>query len=423
MWRLLSLVPVALLVACSAGEEPDGQTAAAPGAVEEATMTEATEDPYLWLEDVEGERALEWVEEQNERSLGELTALSLYEDNYDKALTVLTSDARIPYGVIRDGYVYNFWQDGTHVRGILRRTPLAEYEKSEPAWETVLDVDALAASEDRNWVYKGSSCFKPKGAERTLCMISLSNGGKDAVEMREFSLVDKNFVEDGFFLPEAKQGMAWIDADTLLVATDWGNDGSTLTESGYPSDVRRWVRGQALADAEPLYAGDKTDVGVWPWASELEDGRMIYGAVEADTFFTSTYWLLQGDAPLAMPIPSKSSPGDIYTGYQFITLQEDWEIEAQGQSFKTGDLVAFELDALLESGELPPVELVFRANDRQAVNGVAVGKGAALLSINDNVASKILTLDRTDDGWQTDAVTLPGAGQASIFFADHDETT
>lgn len=383
--------------------------------------TETSTDPYLWLEEVEGEDALAWVNTQNERSLTNITAHPSYESNLSKVMDLATSEDRIPYGSIRDGLVYNFWQDETNTRGLWRRTTLESYETAEPEWETVLDFDKLAAAEDKNWVFKGSNCFKPKDAEKYLCMISLSDGGKDAVVNREFDLDTKSFVEGGFETTEAKQSVAWIDYDTVLVGTDWGGDGSTVTESGYPSSVRIWKRGDALEDATELYAGQKTDVGVWPWSSELDDGTLIYGAVEADTFFTSQYWVLSDGDAFKFPIPAKSSLGGDYKGHQFVTLQEDWTVGEE--EFKTGDLVAFNLNDFLSSKELPSVELVFRANERQAVNGVSVAKGAALLSINDNVAGKILRLEPGEDGWTTSPIDLPGAGQAGIAFADEDEET
>lgn len=378
---------------------------------------------HLWLEEVEGEEALTWVKAQNERSLSELTSHPEYAGNLAKALDVAVSDDRIARGVIRDGLVYNFWQDANNTRGLWRRTTLESYETETPDWETVLDLDALATNEDKNWVYKGNDCFRPQGASKSLCMVSLSDGGKDAVIRREFDLETKSFVEGGFETSEAKQGTAWIDRDTLLVATDWNNDGTTLTVSGYPSSVRLWKRGKPLQEAVELFTGELSDVGSWPWSEELDDGRMIYGAIQANTFFTFSYWLLTGDEPVKFPIPAKSNLSDIYDGYQFITLQEDWNIPAQGKSFQIGDLVAFELEGVLSSGALPPVELVFRANDRQAVNGVAVAKDAALLSINDNVASKILRLERDSSGWTTSAIGLPGTGQASIQFADRTSDT
>ena len=382
----------------------------------------AETDPLLWMEDVEGEAALAWVNAQNDRSLAIIKSHSVYDDNYAKAIDLATSTDRIPYGTVRDGLVYNFWQDETNVRGLWRRTPLESYKTADPAWETVLDFDKLAADEDKNWVFKGSNCFKPEGAEKTLCFVALSDGGKDAVINREFDLDAMAFVEGGFETTEAKQGLAWIDHDTVLIGTDWSGDASTLTDSGYPTSVRLWKRGENLSDAKELYAGQKTDVGVWPWSSELDDGTMIYGAVESDTFFTRTFYLLNDGDPTAFPIPKKASLGSDYKGWQFVTLQEDWTVG--DDMFKTGDLVAFNLQQFLDSKELPPVELVFRANERQAVNGVSVSKSAALLSINDNVAGKILRLERSDDnGWGTTVVPLPGTGQAGVAFANDDEET
>ena len=389
--------------------------------VTDTIETVAETDPLIWMEEVEGEEALAWVEGQNERSLAEIQAHPLYDENLEKMLELVTSEDRIPYGSIRDDMVYNFWQDADNVRGLWRKTTLESYKSDNPKWETVLDFDKLAEDEGKNWVFKGSNCFKPDGAEKTLCFIALSDGGKDAVINREFDLDAKTFVEGGFETFEAKQSVAWIDHDTVLVGTDWGGDGSTLTDSGYPSSVRLWTRGQSLEEAQELYVGDKTDVALWPWSSELDDGTMIYGAIESDTFFTRKFWLLSDGDAVQYPIPTRAQLGGVYKGHQFVTLQEDWSV--QGNDFKTGDLLAFDQMAFLESKELPPVELVFRANERQAVNGVAVADGAALLSINDNVAGKILRLEPTEAGWTTSDIPLPGTGQAGIAFADDDETT
>lgn len=375
-------------------------------------------DPYLWLEEVEGEQALAWVRRQNERSLAKIQGHRIYASNLDAATDLATSQERIPYGSLRDGMVYNFWQDDRNVRGLWRRTSLASYQNEHPDWETVLDFDALAAAEDKNWVFKGVDCLERAGKRTTRCMVSLSDGGKDAIVRREFDLDTKAFVSGGFVTGEAKQGGAWIDEDSMLVATDWGNDGSTLTESGYPSSVRLWKRGQPLDEARELYAGQPTDVGVWPWSEELADGEVLFGAVEADTFFTSSYWILNRGQPLKIPVPPKSELDDLYGDFQFVRLQQDWAIGNKDKAFLNGDLVAFSLPEFLRTRSLPAVELVFRASDRQAVSGVATTKTGALLSINDNVASKILRLKRGENGWRTSGIELPGSGQARVSFAD-----
>ena len=429
-FTLSAVAATALMAACTSlsedtplVEEPVLETSVeteTETVIEAPDMAEA--DPYLWMEEVEGEDALAWVNAQNERSLAAIQSGVVYDDNYAKAVDLATSTDRIPYGSVRGGLVYNFWQDETNVRGLWRRTTLDSYKTEDPEWETVLDFDKLAADEDKNWVFKGSNCFKPTGADKTLCFVALSDGGKDAVINREFDLDAKAFVEGGFETTEAKQGLAWIDHDTVLIGTDWGSDGSTLTESGYPSSVRLWKRGQSLDAAVELYAGEATDVGVWPWSSELDDGTMIYGAVDSDTFFTRTYYLLDADGATAFPIPKKASLGGDYKGWQFVTLQEDWTVGEE--AFQTGDLLAFNLQDFLATKELPAVDLVFRANERQAVNGVSVSKTAALLSINENVAGKILRLEHSEEsGWTTVNVPLPGTGQAGIAFANEDEET
>ena len=292
--RLFLLAGAALLAAAgcqTAYETPDTEDAATTvTTADNATATDTApllpngeQDPYLWLEEVEGEDALAWVRAQNERTLGELQADPLYEGYYQDALDVLTSDERIPYGTIRDGMVYNFWQDETNVRGLWRRTPLESYASDSPDWETIVDFDKLAEEEGKNWVYKGANCFQPEEGGKWLCMVSLSDGGKDAVIQREFDLSTKAFVEDGFITPEAKQGVAWADADTLLIATDWGE--GTTTQSGYPFIVKRWTRGTPLAEAEEVLRGTENDVGVWPVVFEKEDGTRLQGAAEADTLF------------------------------------------------------------------------------------------------------------------------------------------
>ena len=376
-------------------------------------------DPHHWLEDVEGERALAWVTEQNQRTLDALQADPRYPGFEQAALDVLTADDRIPYGTIRDGWMYNFWQDEDHVRGLWRRTPLDSYRSEDPTWETLLDVDALAEAEDANHVFKGANVFRRKGGDTYRSMISLSDGGKDAVTQREFDIATRTFVDNGFETPEAKQGAEWLDDDTLLIATDWGLDGSTLTESGYPSVVKRWERGTPLEDAVEMLRGTSSDVGVFAFTMEKEDGTLLSGAVQADTFFTSTYWLFTESGPVKFPIPAKSTPNGISHGRLLLSLEEDWQPDEQ--PFQTGDLVAFDLESFLDIHELPAVQLVFRPTEAQAVSGIAVSAGGTLLAITENVVGRILRLEPGDAGWETSPIELPGSGDVAITFSDREE--
>ena len=221
MRRSLSLT-AALLASSILGTSALAQTHTPPNPplVEGGFATTDATDPYLWLEEVDGARAMAWVEDHNNRSLGVLQGDPRYEGLHEQALALVQARDRIPSpGFTHDGHIDNFWQDATHVRGIWRRTTIASYRTDAPQWETILDLDALSTAEGKNWVYKGSSCLPP---QERLCLISLSDGGKDAVVVREFDSESRTFVDGGFELPESKGSATWVDADTLLIARDFG---------------------------------------------------------------------------------------------------------------------------------------------------------------------------------------------------------
>lgn len=379
------------------------------------------EDPLIWMEEVEGERALDWVRSQNKRSLDELEADPAFAEYQKEALEILTSKERIPYGRIRGEHVYNFWQDEKNVRGLWRRTSRESYATEEPDWETIIDFDKLAEEEGKNWVFKGSSTHHDKEQDKYYTLVSLSDGGKDAIVRREFNIEKKEFVEDGFVTPEAKQSASWLGPDEILIGTDWGE--GSLTDSGYARILKKWKRGTPLESAETVLEVAKTDVAVWPFTIELEDGTILANAMEADTFFTSTNWWLpeDGSEPVKYPIPPKSEIDGLYKGKLLISLKEDWAPEGQEKKFQNGDLVAFEMQEFLDKKKLPAVELVFRPNETQAVNYVAVAKGAALLAISENVVGKILKIEPGENGWSTGVVELPGKGQPGVAFSDEDE--
>src|SRR5688572_25145899 len=189
---------------------------ASPAAMSDTSAASpVADDPYLWLEEVQGEKALQWVRERNAVSQKELTARPEYAPIRTQLLEVLNAKDRIPYVSRRGPWLYNFWQDEAHKRGLWRRTSLAEYRKAEPAWEVLLDLDALARAENENWVWGGATCHGP--AYRR-CLLRLSRGGADAKVVREFDADAKAFVKDGFVLPEAKSSVDWIDENTVFVA-------------------------------------------------------------------------------------------------------------------------------------------------------------------------------------------------------------
>ena len=376
------------------------------------------DDPYLWLEEVEGRLSLEWVEERNRETMAELRSDERYGLFLEQAGKLLNAKDRIPYGSIRGRHIYNFWQDAEHVRGILRRTTLASYRAAEPEWETVLDVDALAKVENENWVYKGIAWLAP-GYER--CLVKLSRGGTDASVHREFDALGKSFVEDGFALPQAKSGVAWLDRDTLLVGTDWGE--GTLTESGYPRIVKRWKRGTPLARAETVFQGRQEDIGIWPRV--MDSGEETLPMIDQSlTFYTGAYHLIGDDGRLRrLPLQDSADLAGFYAGRILFTLREAWDV--QGRTFPQGALLAINLSAFQASGKLPRVEAVYTPDDRTSISGVAVSRSGLYVALLQNVKGRILRFraDHDTGRWSSAPLPLPANGTVSVSAANPHSST
>jgi prolyl oligopeptidase len=294
------------------------------------------EDPHLWLEEVEGDKPLAWVRERNDRSLKVLQADPRYARFHADALRIVEATDRIPQPGFTRGHIDNFWQDPQHVRGLWRRTTLSSYRTAAPEWTTILDIDALSAAEKANWVYKGSSCLMP---DERLCLIALSNGGKDAVEYREFDTVARRFVDGGIRLPESKGGVTWVDENTLLVSRDFGP--GTLTASGYPFVIKRLTRGQTLEQAQEIFRGAPEDVSVSSMALRDADGRLQALLLRRGrTFYEGDYHLLTDAGPVRLPFPEKVSLQAFVDDQLVFTVEQPW------RGFKNGDLLAFDLSEL-----------------------------------------------------------------------------
>ncbi len=410
MIRSSAAVLAALLASTSLTSVSMAQTASSAPAF---ATSEAT-DPYVWLEEVEGERAMEWVKAHNAHSLGVLQGDPRYATLHQQALEIVQSRDRIPSpGFTHDGHIDNFWQDAQHVRGVWRRTTLDSYKTAEPQWETVLDIDALAEAESANWVYKGSTCLAP---EERYCLISLSNGGKDAVTMREFDSVTRSFVEGGIYLPESKGGASWINKDTLLVARDFGP--GTLTNSGYPMVVKRMRRGESLDQADVLFMGEPTDVSVSGYTLRDADGELKATLINRsiDFYSSETYRVTDDGAVVKLALPAKSDITGLVDGQLVVSLKQDWTAPS-GQDFKSGDLIAWPLDAWLEDPATPAV-LVLRPTERQAVEGVNATRNTLVVALYDNVRGSVRVYRPGETEWTYSTLDLPqnvsvGVGSAS----------
>ncbi len=372
----------------------------------------AADDPYLWLEEIEDPRALAWVAEQNEATARRLTARPEYAALYGDALAVLNSTSRLPAVEPHGGYLYNFWQDEAHPRGLYRRTTAEELRKENPQWETVIDVDALAASEGRAWAFGGATWRRP---DETRCLILLSPGGGDAGEWREFDAEEKAFVTDGFVVPVAKSRVAWCEADALYVATDFGP--GTLTDSGYPRIVKRWQRGTPLSAAETLHEAPADSV--WALAQRLGSGaQAIHLVTEGRTFWTRKFFQIVGDERVRLEIPETASVVDALEGRLVIWLKEDWK--QGGEEFAAGSVIVAEPSAL--RGGAGAIERVVAGSGRVVVQDVHAGRDGIFVAMLDNVRGR---LDRftagAEGGWHGATIAFPENGALEV--AGVDEAT
>lgn len=372
--------------------------AAAPAAFAQSGGTSDT-DPYTWLEDKDGARAMEWVAAQNAKTLPRLEGDPRYRTYQEQAYTIAAARDRIPYPTLANGRVLNFWRDGEHPHGIWRWTTEPGFRGAEPQWTTLLDLDALGKAEGKNWVWKGANCLQP--AER-LCLVALSDGGEDAVTLREFDLRTGRFVADGFVLPSSKQNISWLDEDTLLVARDWG--AGTLTASGYAFVVKSLARGQPLAEAREVFRGAESDQ-LGSWASVLRDGQgntlPIVG--RGVTFFGRETFVLTPKGPVKLPLPARSRLAGMVNGQVLVTTSEDWAVD--GRTVPAGALLAVDRRQFT-GGPMTPV-VIFQPNARQSVDGVTATKDRVVVTILDNVRSRVVTYTHGASGWRAHPVTLP----------------
>ncbi|HAH67741.1 MAG TPA: hypothetical protein DCL68_04325, partial [Gammaproteobacteria bacterium] len=242
-------------------------------------------DPYLWLEEVESKASLAWVEEQNQETFTRYTQSNKFIEQYQKIKTELNDEERIPSAYYQNGEMYNFWRDEENVRGIWRKTSFESYLEDQPVWENILDIDQLAEDEGINWLYRGADCLAP---EYKRCLIRLSDGGTDAVTIREFDLIEKKFLRNGFNTYSSKQNASWVNENQILIGADFGE--GSMNESGYPMQVKLWNRGEALDDAKVFFKGSYEKIFSFPFVSIRPDGKH-YGIIEGPTFFSKVLHL------------------------------------------------------------------------------------------------------------------------------------
>ena len=376
-------------------------------------LAQTDTDPYEWLEDVTGVKALDFVKAQNAITTQQLQARAEYEPIRSKTLAILNDKRNIPAVTKLGELYYNFWRDEKNPRGLWRRTTLPEYKKSEPSWETVLDLDALAKAENENWVWAGANCLRPPHYPFK-CVLMLSRGGADATVVREFDPIKKEFVKDGFTLPEAKSSVNWRDPDTLYVGTDFGV--GSLTDSGYPRVVKRWQRGTPLTAAQTVYEGLKTDVSAGAWVDHTP-GFFREGFYRSPDFYTNETFILQNGKSIKFDVPLDAN-ASAFRQWFTVSLRSDWKIGEK--TWKAGSLLITNFDAFMK-GERN-FEALFEPTPRTSLQDFSATKTAIILTVSDNVISRIYELLPSDKGWLRREMKLPGKGTASAHAVDADES-
>jgi prolyl oligopeptidase len=371
------------------------------------------EDPHVWLEDVEGEQALDWVRARNARAEAELAANDDFKRMEADILAVLDSDAKIP-GVEKIGaYYYNFWKDKNHERGIWRRTTLQEYRKAQPKWETALDLDALNVEEGTKWVWHGADCLKP---DYRRCLIALSPGGSDADVTREFDLVSKTWVKDGFFRPEAKGALGWINADSVYVYTDFGP--GTLTSSGYPNIVKEWQRGTDLAAAKTVYEGQPGDLYIAA-ARDHTPGYQRDFVSRSITFYTDEMYLRQPDGSLARIDAPDSAQKSVHKDWLVLQLRESYEVA--GRTWQSGSLIAARLEDFM-AGKREFVAL-FEPTDNTSLAGHTWTRDHLVLNVMEDVKYRLSVLTPGAGAWTRSIFNgAPIFGTIDVQAVDPDES-
>jgi prolyl oligopeptidase len=373
------------------------------------TMNTDTTDPYLWLEDVQGERALNWVKQRNALTQARLEKHPRFADTQQKLRAILDSRDRIPYVQRKGDALYNFWRDAKNPKGLWRRTTLADYKKAEPTWELVLDLDALGAAEKENWVWHGATCLAP---DYRRCLLALSRGGADATVVREFDIQSKRFIDakdGGFVVAEAKTDASWLDANTLLIGSDFGP--GSLTESGYARVIKRWQRGQPLAQATTVFEGQAKDVSAWA-SVDLTPGfeRVIVG--RSPDFYSSEMFLLAGDKTQRIDKPSDASLSFWYA-HVLVQLRSDWAVGAV--THKAGSLLTMPAAAYLQ-GERKFTTL-FTPSATRSLDNYTTTRSQVLLTVLDNVAGRIEAWQAptaANPAWQRREVAAPFPGTLSV---------
>jgi prolyl oligopeptidase len=363
-----------------------------------------SDDPYIWLEEVESEKSLDWVRAQNAISDKQITNNPIYEPLRKRYLEVFNDKDQIIYPNLVGDYVYNLWQDEVNERGLWRRMPKKDYLDNKTTWETVLDLDVLSKKEDKKWVFAGSTWLEPNNK---ICLISLSDGGKDENVIREFNAEAKEFVKNGFYFPESKGGVSWVDENSVMVYRDFGP--GTLTTSGYPRQVKIVKRGDLVEDVEPIFETDTTSVGAFGGSNYSNNKNNLY-VYNAIAFYNSEFLYLDNGKFKKVAYPKDAEISGFHKDELIISLQSDWEINKN--IYKSGSLVSFNLKDFL-SGDIN-IKTIYIPNERSSFVSMSTSKDFVVVNTMENVQNKLIKYTFSNQKWLAENIEAPEFGSISL---------
>ena len=377
----------------------------APTAI--AAQDTDADDPYIWLEEIQGERALAKVDQWNADTEAVLTDQPEYPLAKAWAKQILDDTRQIALpDAIQGDMVTNLWRDADNPRGLWRIASLESYMAGAPEWRVLIDVDKLGEDEGQSWVWHGANCRAPEYAR---CLIALSPGGTDADVVREFDVTTGRFVDGGFTLPEAKSNVAWFDEDTLFVGTDEG-DGS-LTDSGYPRLVKLWDRGTDFSTARQIAEGEQADISASGFSVLDGDTRWRF-VNRSPSFWTNQISLVKADgSTVPLPLPEDAEFEAVLNGLVIAKLNS--ALETTGGTEQPGALVAWSLQSVLDGSDPAPFA-VFRPSDTQAIEEVAASETKLWVKVLDDVSGKLIELSPGQSGWTARDMELPANSTVQI---------
>ena len=378
-----------------------------------APSVQSDADPFQWLEEVTGDKAIEWVKARNAKSQARMEADPSFNTLREDLLAILDSDARIPFVSKQGEFYYNFWRDRKNERGLWRRTTLEQYKTPDPKWDIILDLDALGKAENENWVWKGASLLRP---DYKRALITLSRGGADADVDREFDMEKREFVNDGFSRPEAKGSMSWIDKDNVFIMTDFGS--GSMTESGYPRIAKKWRRGTPLESAEIIYEGKSSDMSIGAFHDDSPGFERNFVS-RTLAFYNNELYVLDSQSKLIKIDAPNSANKSVFHDYLALELRDAWTVG--GKTYPAGALLMTKLEPYLKGDR--NLEMVFEPSETTALSSFGFTKDYAYLNVLEDVKNRIYVLTPTTTGWQRELLKgAPSFGTVNLTPVDNDES-